>query len=51
MIFAKRVFLIAGIHGLVVGVAVAWQLVFFISSRDPVRYRPVVLAAIVPHAD
>lgn len=79
MIFAKRVFLIAGMYGLVVllpqyfmeektgrdfpppvthpeyfygfiGVAVAWQLVFLIISRDPVRYRPIMLAAIVEKA-
>ena len=79
MTFAKRVFLIAGIYGLVVllpqyfmeektgrdypppvthpeyfygfiGVAVAWQIVFLIISRDPVRYRPIMLAAIVEKA-
>ena len=79
MIFARRVFLIAGIYGLIVllpqylleaktgldyppaithpeyyygfiGVAVAWQVVFFIISRDPVRYRPIMLAAIVEKA-
>lgn len=33
-----------------IGVAVAWQLVFLIVSRDPVRYRPVMLAAIVEKA-
>ena len=76
MTFAKRVFFLAGIYGLVVllpqyfmeertgrdfpppvthpeyfygfiGVAVAWQIVFLIISRDPVRYRPIMLAAIV----
>ena len=75
MTFAKRVFFLAGIYGLVVllpqyfmeertgrdfpppvthpeyfygfiGVAVAWQIVFLIISRDPVRYRPIMLAAI-----
>lgn len=30
-----------------VGVALAWQLVFLLIARDPVRYRPVMLAAIV----
>jgi hypothetical protein len=79
MTFAKRVFLIAGIYGLVVllpqyfmeektgrdfpppvthpeyfygfiGVAVAWQIVFLIIARDPVRYRPIMLAAIVEKA-
>ena len=79
MTLAKRVFLIAGIYGLVVllpqyfmeektgrdfpppvthpeyfygfiGVAVAWQIVFLIISRDPVRYRPIMLAAIVEKA-
>ena len=79
MTFARRVFLIAGIYGLIVllpqyfleaktgvdyppaithpeyyygfiGVAVAWQLVFFLISRDPIRYRPIMLAAIVEKA-
>ena len=30
-----------------IGVALAWQLVFFVISRDPVRYRPLMLPAIV----
>lgn len=30
-----------------IGVALAWQLVFFMIARDPVRYRPIMLAAIV----
>jgi uncharacterized membrane protein YuzA (DUF378 family) len=76
MRFARLVFLIAGIYGLIVllplyfmeeltgrdypppithpeyyygfiGIAVAWQLVFLIMSRDPVRYRPLMLPAIV----
>lgn len=28
-----------------IGVALAWQIVFLIISRDPARYRPVMLAA------
>lgn len=73
--FAKRVFLLAGIYGVVVllpqyflearlnqdfpppithpehfygfiGVALAWQLAFIAISRDPVRLRPVMLAAV-----
>jgi hypothetical protein len=77
--FAKRVFLVAGIYGLIVlvpqyflegktgrdfpppithpeyfygfiGVAVAWQIVFLMISRDPIRYRPIMLAAIVEKA-
>lgn len=28
-----------------VGVALAWQIVFLIISRDPARYRPVMIAA------
>ena len=76
MIFAKRVFRIAAIYGLIVllpqyvledktgrdfppaithpeyfygfiGIAVAWQLVFLIISRDPVRYRPLMPVAVV----
>lgn len=30
-----------------IGVALAWQFVFFLIARDPVRYRPVMLVAIV----
>lgn len=76
MTFARRVFLMAGIYGLLVippqyflegrlgrdypppithpehyygflGVALAWQLVFVLISRDPARYRPVMLAGVV----
>lgn len=76
MKFAKLVFLVAGIYGLVVmlpqyflesrigvdspppithpefyygfiGVTVAWQIVFLILSTDPVRYRPIMIAALV----
>jgi hypothetical protein len=79
MKFAKLVFLIAGIYGLIVllpmylleertghdypppithpeyfygfiGVAVAWQLAFLIMSRDPARYRPMMIPAIVEKA-
>ena len=79
MKFARRVFLIAGIYGLIVllplyfleektgrdfpppithpeyyygfiGVAVAWQIVFLMLSRDPVRYRPMMIPAIVEKA-
>ncbi len=79
MNFAKRVFLVAGIYGLIVlvpqyfleartgrdfpppithpeyyygfiGVAVAWQMVFLLISRDPVRYRPVMLVAVIEKA-
>lgn len=76
MIFAKRVFLIAAIYGLIVllpqyfleektgrdfppaithpeyfygfiGIAVAWQFVFLVISRDPIRYRPLMPVAVV----
>src|SRR4029453_13013730 len=72
--FPRRVFLTAGIYGLIVmlpqyfleartgrdypppithpeyfygfaGVTIAWQLVFLITARDPIRYRPIMLAA------
>lgn len=33
-----------------VGVALAWQIVFLIIARDPIRYRPIMLAAIVEKA-
>lgn len=74
--FAQRVFLVAGIYGLIVlmpqyflearigrdfpppithpeyfygfvGVAVAWQLVFLLISRDVVRYRLLMLPAVL----
>jgi hypothetical protein len=75
MRFARWVFLIAGIYGLVVatpqyfmegviarmtgpithpeyfygfvGVVVAFQLVFLVVSRDPIRYRPIMPACVV----
>ena len=79
MRFAKLVFLIAGIYGLIVlapqyffeartghdypppithpeyyygfiGLAVVWQFVFLILSRDPVRYRPLMIPAILVKA-
>ena len=75
MRFAKVIFLIAGIWGVLVltplyfifdrigkmdpppithpgffcgfvGVALAWQLAFFVISRDPARYRPLMLPSI-----
>jgi hypothetical protein len=33
-----------------IGVAIAWQFVFLILSRDPVRYRPIMLAAVLEKA-
>ncbi len=79
MKFAKRVFLIAGVYGLIVllpmylleektgrdfpppithpeyyygfiGVAVAWQVLFLILSRNPIRYRPMMIPAILEKA-
>ena len=79
MNFARRVFLVAGIYGLIVllpqyflerrtgidfppaithpeyyygfiGVAVAWQFVFFVIARDPVRYRPIMVPAVLEKA-
>lgn len=79
MKFAKVVFLIAGVYGLIVmlpmyfleaqtgrdypppithpeyyygfvGIGVAWQLAFLVISRDPVRYRPLMLPSIVEKA-
>ena len=75
MTFARRVFLVAGIYGVLallpqyfmesrigvdfpppithpehfygfVGVALAWQILFFLISRDPTRLRPAMLPAI-----
>ena len=74
MAFARRVFLTAGIYGLIVitpqlflegktsrdfppaithpefyygfvGTALAWQVVFLLIGRDPVRYRPLMVVA------
>ena len=79
MKFAKLVFLLAGIYGLIVllpqyflegktgrdfpppithpefyygfiGVTVAWQLLFLILSRNPERYRPMMIPAILEKA-
>lgn len=79
MKFARIVFLVAGIYGLIVllplyfmetqtgrdypppithpeyyygfiGVAVAWQLAFLVISRDPARYRLLMIPAIVEKA-
>jgi hypothetical protein len=76
MKFAKTVFLLAGIYGLIVlvpqfflerkigvdtpppithaeffygfvCVAVAWQVLFLILSRDPIRYRPMMIPAML----
>ncbi len=74
--FARRVFTVAGIYGLIVlvpqyflaaqigrdtppaithqeyfygflGVAVAWQFVFLLVGRDPERYRPLMIPAVL----
>lgn len=79
MRFARIVFLVAGVYGLLVllpqylmeerngrdypppinhpeyfygfiGVAVAWQLSFLVVSRDPARYRAVMIPAVVEKA-
>lgn len=76
MRFARVVFLVAGIYGLIVlvpqffleerigidapppithpeyfygfiCVAVAWQVLFLVVSRDPVRYRPMMIPALL----
>lgn len=76
MTFAKRVFFIAAVYGVIVlvpqyfmearigrdfpppithpehfygfiGVALAWQFLFFMIARDPVRYRPAMIVAIL----
>src|SRR5215510_4298550 len=76
MKFARIVFLIAGVYGLIVmlpqyfleariavdspppithpefyygfiGVTVAWQVLFLVLSTDPVRFRPMIIAAIL----
>ncbi|MCI0338034.1 MAG: hypothetical protein L0226_10680 [Acidobacteria bacterium] len=33
-----------------IGVAIAWQIVVLIIGKDPVRYRPIMLAAVVEKA-
>ncbi len=79
MAFARRVFRIAGIYGLLVvgpqyfleaktsqdyppaithpefyygfvGVVIAFQVVFLLIATDPVRYRPMMIAAILEKA-
>jgi hypothetical protein len=79
MKFAKMVFMVAGIYGLIVllpqyflesktghdypppithpefyygfiGVTVAWQVVFLVLSRDPERYRPLMIPAVLEKA-
>ena len=79
MTFAKRVYFIAGIYGLLIllpqyfmeqrvgqdspppithpeffygfiGTAVAFQVVFLILARDPIRYRPMMIATILEKA-
>lgn len=74
--FARRVFMVAGIYGVIVllpqyfleqqigrdyppaithpehfygfiGVALAWQLAFLVIARDVVRFRPLMIPAIV----
>lgn len=76
MKFAKTVYLVAGVYGLLVmvpqyflehqnsvnfpppinhpeyyygfiGVTVAWQVAFLIISRDPERYRPLIIATVI----
>jgi hypothetical protein len=79
MIFARRVFTIAGIYGLLIvtplyflegfigrdqpppithpeffygfiGVTLAWQVAFLIIGRDPVRYRLLMIPAVIEKA-
>lgn len=79
MKFARLVFLIAGVYGLIVllpmylleektgrdfpppithpefyygfiGVAVAWQVVFLILSRNPIRYRQMMIPSVLEKA-
>ena len=33
-----------------IGIALAWQVVFLLISRDPIRYRPLMLAAVIEKA-
>jgi hypothetical protein len=79
MVFARRVFLIAGIYGMIVllpmyflesrigrdrppaithpeffygflGVGVSWQVAFLVISRDPDRFRPLMIPAVLEKA-
>ena len=79
MRFAKVVFLVAGVYGLIVmapqyfleakngrdfppainhpefyygfiGIGVAWQVLFLFLSRDPVRYRPMMIPSMLEKA-
>ena len=33
-----------------IGIAVAWQIAFFVLAKDPVRYRPMMIPAIIEKA-
>lgn len=79
MLFARWVFRVAGVYGLLmllpqyflaeqfgrdnppplthlefyygfVGIAAAWQIAFLIIGQDPLRYRPLMIAAILEKA-
>lgn len=79
MVFARRVFRIAGVYGLLaivpmyfledrigrdqppaithpeffygfLGVTLAWQFAFLVMAGDPVRYRPLMVPAVVEKA-
>jgi hypothetical protein len=79
MVFARRVFLAAGVYGLAVlvplyflegligrdappaithpeffygfvGVGVAWQVAFLVIARDPARFRPLMIPAVLEKA-
>jgi len=67
MRFARRVFMVAGVYGVLVllplylkdagsrpefyygfaGIALVWQIAFLVISRDPVRYRPLMIVAVL----
>jgi hypothetical protein len=68
MRFAKWVFLIAGVYGVLallpqyfvkpsadrpdffygfIGIALAWQIVFILIAREPVRFRPLMAVAVL----
>lgn len=43
---ARWIFGIAGIYG-IVGITLAWQVVFLMIAREPARYRPLMLASVL----
>src|SRR5262252_1201294 len=46
MKFAKTVFLVAGFYGFI-DLGVAWQILFLLIARDPIRFRPAMIPCVI----